>query len=170
MQSRFDRAKGKKGYIDRATTRTVIFTDIMKEAKASEKIGDYKGAARIYSEVSESIVHNLPWVYVGSGRFYNLARRCLENIALCAKKARRADERGAILWYVLRGWAMRPGAIADGYYEDALKLGASGQDDYRLMVKMLDDGIPVAYNVEHRGDVKEHLEIMRKTVARHVRG
>ena len=170
VQSRFNRAKGKKGYIDRLTTRTVGFADIMKEAKACEKIGDYAGAARIYSEVSESIRYNLSWVYSGTGRFYNLAEQCLKNIALCARKARSADERGAILWYVLRGWAVEADGLSDYRYEDVLASGASGPDDYRLMAKMLDDGIPVVYDVEHKGDVKEHLEIMRRKVALHARG
>lgn len=170
VQGKFNRAKGRKGYIDRFTTRDVKFTDVMGEAKASEKIHDYAGAARIYSEVSESIEYNMSWVYSGTGRLYNMSERCLERIAMCAKKVRGEDERRAILWYILRGWASQGTGLSDYRYEGVLESAASGKDDYRAMVKMLDDGMPVVYDVSHRGDVKEHLESMRKKIARRARG
>ena len=170
VQGKFNRAKGKKGYIDRLTTRDVKFTDVMGEAKASEKIGDYAGAARIYSEVSESIEHNMPRVYSGTGRFYNMSRRCLERMALCAKKVRGEGERRKILWYILRGWAAQGDGLSDYRYEGVLESAASGKEDYRAMVKMLDDGIPAVYDVEDRGEAKKHLESMRRKVARGVRG
>ena len=170
VQGKFNRAKGRKGYIDRITTRDVKFTDVMGEAKASEKIHDYAGAARIYSEVSESIEYNMSWVYSGTGRFYNMSERCLERMAMCAKKVRGEDERRKVLWYILRGWASQGTGLSDYRYEGVLESAASGKDDYRAMVKMLDDGMPVVYDVSHRGDVKEHLESMRKKVARRARG
>ena len=170
VQGRFDRAKGRKGYIDRFTTRNVKFTDIMGEAKACEKVGDYAGAARIYSETSESIDYNFPWVYSGSGRFYNMGKRCIERITACAKKARGADERRTILGYLLRGWAAQADGLSDYRYKGVVKSAASGPDDFRFMVKMLDEGMPVIYNVEHRGDIEKHRQSMREMLARHARG
>ena len=170
VQGRFDRAKGRKGYIDRFTTRSVKFTDIMAEAKACERVGDYAGAARIYSETSESIDYNFPWVYSGSGRYYNMGERCIERIILCAKKARGTNERRTILRYLLRGWAAQPDDLSDYKYENAMKSMASGPDDFRHMVEVLDAGMPVIYSIDHRGSVRKHRQGMREILAKHARG
>ena len=171
VQDRMDRAKGRKGYIDRFDAPKITFTDILKDARASEKIGDYVGAARIYAEASEAILHNLPWVQSKIGRFHGPAGRFIENMGACATRARTAADRRKILAYLLRGWVSNT-EWSDYDYKRAVAKGAADLGEVRFLIDMFDDGVQPVYKARH-GDKDyeaERLRDIRRELAKITKG
>ena len=173
VQKRLDRTAGKRGIIDHFT-KTVDFSDLLQEARASEKIGDRAEAARLYAEMSEAILRNMSRIdYRIEDRFQGQAKRCIMRIGKYAREARSADDRRVFLAYLLRGWA------ADIYnqalYEYAGSALGSGTepDDARYMAGLLNAIKGDTGKRQKAGEDKyaaSHLREMRKMLDDHVRG
>lgn len=143
----------------------------MKDARATERVGDYVGAARMYAEVSISIRHNLPWVHSGSGRFYNASMQCLERMASCARAARADGDRRKILAYVLPEWALQTDGLSDHTYTRVLEEGIAGRGDVRFLLRLLDMGIPRIYDTgSSKASRYRHLRRMRGEISKLARG
>lgn len=174
-QRLINRAMGQRGIIDHNSSY-VSFAGVMKDARASERIGDHAEAARIYAGIYEAITDSLNSICSVESRFIAQASRCVSRIGACAKAARSADGRREILSRLLRMW------LADAYgqyhatFQQALHEGLAEPGDARHLTGLLVGGMQGAGGMDGwRGEGGERsLKIQRRrlrsTLAKHARG
>lgn len=139
-----------KNLLDRASgggpishhTRYISLADVMKDARAREKIGDHAEAARIYGQIASAIIDYLPMIYSVADRFRNHASRCILAMGECAEKAGGAGERRRIARY-----------LADAYARD---YDGMWVDEYEASLDKV---------IQARGDKERLLETIEKVLS-----
>ena len=156
------RAAGRKGYIDRHS-KAVTFAGPAKDAKDSEKLLDHAEAARIYAEVYEAIEANIGYVYSGIGVFRDQARKCAEGMGRCARAAKDAGERRAILSRLLRMWISAE--IRDYTLRNAALEGIVDPGDAIDLLRILDSNRSGRnHYAEEEGELKRSIVEARRNL------
>lgn len=174
-QRLINRAKGARGYIDHNSSY-VSFASVMKDARASERIGDHAEAARIYAGIYEAITDSLEDVVSVDGRFRDQASRCIGRIGACAKASRSTDGRRTILSYLLRMWLADAYGYQHAEFQEAMHEGLAEPGDARHLTGLLIAGVQGAGGMddwigeEGARSLERQRRRLRSTLAKHARG
>lgn len=174
-QKLINRAMGQRGYIDH-NSAYVSFAGVVKDARASERIGDHTEAARIYAGIYEAITDSFNSICSVEGRFMAQASRCVVQIGACAKAARSAGGRREILSRLLRMWLADADGLYHSAFQGALHEGLAEPGDARHLTGLLIGGMEGAGGMNMwRGEsgersLKRQRRRLRGTLAKHARG
>ena len=137
VQRLLDTASGRGGIISHHSPY-ISLAGVMKDARAREKIGDYVEAARMYGQIADAIIDNLPRIYSVTERFRSHASRCIRAMGECAEKAGDARARMHIAKRLAVGYARDIDGVWVDEYEESLDKTIQAQGDRERLAKVIE--------------------------------